>query len=64
MNIQDEVQKIHAKYGTTEKANYDIQKVCETYALIQIEKDRERVKAKLSFEFERKLIKDLPITLD
>lgn len=25
LNIQDEVQKIHAKYGTTEKANYEIQ---------------------------------------
>lgn len=43
MNIQNEVQKIHAKYGVTEMANYEIQKVCENYARIQIEKDRERV---------------------
>lgn len=27
MNIQDEVQKIHHQYGTTEKANYEIQKL-------------------------------------
>jgi hypothetical protein len=47
MNIQDEVQKIHARYGTTEKANYEIQKVCETYARIQIEKDREKLKYSL-----------------
>jgi len=36
----------------------------QEYARIQIEKDRERIIPKLSFEFERKLIKDLPITLD
>ena len=29
MTIQDEVIKIHAKYGTTEKANYEIQKLFE-----------------------------------
>ena len=28
-NIQNEVQKIHAQYGTTEKANYEIQKLVE-----------------------------------
>jgi len=27
MNIQDEVQKIHHKYGTSEMANYEIQKL-------------------------------------
>lgn len=27
MNIQDEVQKIHHQYGTSEKANYEIQKL-------------------------------------
>ena len=27
MNIQDEIQKIHHQYGTTEKANYEIQKL-------------------------------------
>ena len=27
MNIQDELQKIHHQYGTTEKANYEIQKL-------------------------------------
>lgn len=32
MNIQNEVQKIHAKYGVTEKANYQIQLLCEKYA--------------------------------
>ena len=32
MNIQDEVQKIHHKYGTSEKANYKIQLLCEKYA--------------------------------
>ena len=29
-NIQDEVQKIHHKYGTTEKANYEIQKLFDS----------------------------------
>lgn len=32
MNIQDEAMKIHSKYGTTEKANYEIQLLCEKYA--------------------------------
>lgn len=32
MNIQDEAIKIHSKYGTTEKANYEIQLLCEKYA--------------------------------
>lgn len=32
VNIQNEIQKIHAKYGTTEKANYEIQKFCKSYA--------------------------------
>ena len=32
MNIQDEVQKIHAQYGMTEKANYKIQLLTEQYA--------------------------------
>lgn len=27
MNIQDELQKIHHQYDTTEKANYEIQKL-------------------------------------
>ena len=27
MNIQDELQKIHNQYGTSEKANYEIQKL-------------------------------------
>jgi predicted transcriptional regulator len=31
-NIQEEVQKIHAQYGITEKANYQIQLLCEEYA--------------------------------
>ena len=31
-NIQEEVQKIHAQYGMTEKANYQIQLLCEEYA--------------------------------
>ena len=29
MNIQDELQKIHHQYGTSEKANYEIQKLFE-----------------------------------
>ena len=32
MNIQDEVAKIHAKYGMSEKANYEIQLLCEKYS--------------------------------
>lgn len=32
INIQDEVQKIHAKFGMSEKASYEIQKLCERYA--------------------------------
>lgn len=32
MNIQDEVIKIHSKYGITEKANYEIQLLTERYA--------------------------------
>ena len=31
-NIQNEVIKIHHKYGTTELANYKIQLLCEKYA--------------------------------
>jgi hypothetical protein len=27
MNVQDELQKIHHQYGTSEKANYEIQKL-------------------------------------
>ena len=27
MNIQDELQKIHHQFGTSEKANYEIQKL-------------------------------------
>jgi hypothetical protein len=30
MNIQDELQKIHHQYGTTEKANYEIQKMFDS----------------------------------
>jgi AMMECR1 domain-containing protein len=29
MNIQDEMQKIHHKYGVSEKANYEIEKFVE-----------------------------------
>jgi len=29
MNIQDEIQKIHHKYGVSEKANYEIEKFVE-----------------------------------
>lgn len=32
MNIQDEVIKIHANFGMSEKANYEIQLLCERYA--------------------------------
>lgn len=32
MNIQNEVQKIHAKYGISEMTNYKIQLLCEQYA--------------------------------
>ena len=32
INIQDEVQKIHSKYGTSEMANYKIQLLFEKYA--------------------------------
>lgn len=31
MNIQEEVTKIHSKYGTTEKANYEIQLLFEKF---------------------------------
>ena len=31
MNIQDEVQKIHSKFGTSEMANYKIQLLFEKY---------------------------------
>ena len=27
MNIQDELQKIHHQYGTSERANYEIEKL-------------------------------------
>jgi hypothetical protein len=30
MNIQDELQKIHHQHGTTEKANYEIQKMFDS----------------------------------
>jgi hypothetical protein len=32
INIQHEVMKIHHQYGTSEKANYEIQKLCDSYA--------------------------------
>ena len=31
LNIQEEVQKIHAQFGTSEMANYHIQKLFEAY---------------------------------
>lgn len=31
INIQDELQKIHHRYGTSEKANYEIQLLFEKY---------------------------------
>jgi hypothetical protein len=34
MNIQDEVQKIHNQYGTSEKANYEIQKLFDNQILL------------------------------
>jgi uncharacterized protein YdcH (DUF465 family) len=34
MNIQDEVQKIHNHYGTSEKANYEIQKLFDNQILL------------------------------
>ena len=37
MNIQDELQAIHHKYGVSEKANYEIQKLFEKYAKEQTE---------------------------
>lgn len=36
MNIQDEIIKIHAQYGTSEKSNYEIQKLFDT----EIEKSK------------------------
>ena len=32
INIQNELQKIHHKYGVSETANYKIQLLCELYA--------------------------------
>lgn len=32
MNIQNEVQKIHAQYGISKMTNYKIQLLCEQYA--------------------------------
>ena len=37
MNIQDELQAIHHKYGVSEKANYEIQKLFEKYTKEQTE---------------------------
>ena len=37
MNIQDELQVIHHKYGVSEKANYEIQKLFEKYSKEQTE---------------------------
>jgi len=39
MNIQDEVQKIHHQYGTSEKANYEIQKLVDKALEITYKKD-------------------------
>ena len=33
MNIQDELQKIHHQFGTSEKANYEIQKLFDNQHL-------------------------------
>jgi hypothetical protein len=44
INIQDEVIKIHHKYGTSEKANYEIQKLCESYANQKVEERNQDIK--------------------
>lgn len=46
ISIQDEVAKIHAQYGTTEMANYRIEKLLEKY----IEQSSPKIK-QLDWEF-------------
>lgn len=38
MDIQTELQKIHHQFGTSEKANYEIQKLFEKYAREEVKK--------------------------
>ena len=70
INVQLEAQKIHSQFGTTEMANYKIQKLCEAYAKDQIQKDRERVEKKSDdYDFievvtPRQLHNNTPIILD
>ena len=63
INVQLELQKIHGQFGTTEMANYKIQKLCEAYAKDQIEKDRERIRRNLTIHWVKELDKT-PIILD
>ena len=47
MNIQDELQKIHQQYGTTEMANYEIQKLFDN----QQERSYSEEDMRKAFEF-------------
>ena len=68
INVQLEAQKIHGQFGTTEMANYKIQKLCEAYAKLQIEKDRERVfdvyQSDTTWNEFKHIIETVPIILD
>jgi len=43
INIQEEVQKIHAKYGMSELGNYKIQLLCERYIKLELIKENESI---------------------
>ena len=63
INVQLEAQKILGQFGTTEMASYRIQKLCESYAKDQIEKDRERIRRNLTIHWVKEL-DNTPIILD
>jgi hypothetical protein len=52
MNIQNELQKIHHQYGTSEKANYEIQKLfdAKNQTLIKPPTPQEMAKERLAIE--------------
>ena len=52
MNIQNELQKIHHQYGTSEKANYEIQKLFDSQTKIYKEALKE-IESPISFMQDR-----------
>lgn len=48
MDIQSELQKIHHQFGTSEKANYEIQKLFDNYVKEEVKKVLESSKSNVA----------------